>query len=73
MARASTSIEVYLESGKKRTVAGALDWPGWCRIGPDEAAALQALAAAGPRYAGALHGVGIAFHAPKDPSEVGSE
>jgi hypothetical protein len=68
MAGSSTSIEVYLEIGKKRTVAGALDWPGWCRIGRDEAAALQALADAGPRYARALHAVPLAFHAPADAS-----
>ena len=68
MAGLPTSVEVYLESGKQRTVAGALAWPGWCRIGRDEAGALQALAAAGPRYARVLHGTGIAFHAPADAS-----
>ena len=66
MPGSSTSIVVYLEIGKKRTVVGALDWPGWCRIGRDEAGALQALVAAGPRYAGALHAAGIPFHAPVD-------
>ncbi|MFO7622961.1 MAG: hypothetical protein R6V73_01305 [Anaerolineales bacterium] len=45
------SIEVYLEIGKKRTFAGALSWPGWCRSGKDEAAALQALCDYGKRYA----------------------
>src|SRR5512145_1085578 len=44
-------IDVYLEIGKKRTFAGALDWPGWCRSGRDEEAALQALLEYGPRYA----------------------
>ena len=42
MAQSSTPIEVYLEIGKKRTFAGALDWPGWCRGGRDEPSALQA-------------------------------
>ena len=68
MAPASNRIEVYLEVGRKRTVAGALDWPGWCRVGRDEAGTLQALADAGPRYARALHAAGITFHAPADAS-----
>jgi len=68
MSQSSNTIEVYLEVGKKRTFAGAIDWPGWCRIGRDEAAALQALAESGPRYARALHAAQIAFHAPADPS-----
>lgn len=45
------SFEVYLESGQKRTVAGVLDWPGWCRIGRDEDTALSALADYQARYA----------------------
>ena len=68
MAGLSTSVEVYLESGKQRTVAGAFDWPGWCRIGRDEDSALQALVDAGPRYARALHAVQLAFQPPADAS-----
>ncbi|MDQ2943781.1 MAG: hypothetical protein M3R21_08965 [Candidatus Dormibacteraeota bacterium] len=41
---------VYLEVGAKRTFASAADWPGWCRSGGDEQAALDALAAYAPRY-----------------------
>jgi hypothetical protein len=52
--RAMKPIDVYLEIGDKRTFAGALDWPGWCRSGRDEASALQALAEYGPRYARVL-------------------
>ena len=26
-------INVYLEVGKHRTIAAALEWPGWCRPG----------------------------------------
>ena len=70
MAHPSSDIAVYLEVGKKRTFAGALDWPGWCRVGRDEAGALQALAGAGPRYARALHAAGIAFEAPADTSAL---
>lgn len=42
---------VYLEVGRRRVFAGALDWPGWCRAGKTEAAALEALAAYADRYA----------------------
>lgn len=45
---------VYLEVGSKRTFAAAVDWPGWCRSGRDEATALQALLEYGPRYRGAV-------------------
>jgi hypothetical protein len=48
---ARTKIRVYLEVGGKRTFASAADWPGWCRSGSDERAALDALAAYAPRYA----------------------
>ena len=51
MARSSNQIDVYLEIGKKRTFAGVIDWPGWCRSGRDEGSALQALLEYGPRYA----------------------
>jgi hypothetical protein len=42
--------EVAIETGSKRVFAFALDWPGWCRSGKDEASALAALAAYAPRY-----------------------
>lgn len=61
-------IDVYLEIGQKRTLAGAIDWPGWCRAGRDEDAALQALCKSGPRYARILDQTGLAFKAPADPS-----
>ncbi len=48
---ANTKLRVYLEVGGKRTFASAADWPGWCRSGKDEQAALAALAAYAPRYA----------------------
>jgi hypothetical protein len=43
--------EVYLEVGDKRVFACAYDWPGWCRSGRGEGAALDALRAYQPRYA----------------------
>jgi hypothetical protein len=60
-------IEVYLEVGQKRTFAGALDWPGWCRSGRDEAAALAALVEYAPRYAKIFSRTKLAFTPPDDP------
>ena len=64
MTQSTDTINVYLETGKKRTFAGALDWPGWCRSGGDEPAALQALFEYGPRYAGVLRTAGLGFQVP---------
>ena len=50
-ANAGAPTSVYLEVGRTRTFASAADWPGWCRAGKDERAALEALAAYTPRYA----------------------
>ncbi len=50
MERNADKFDVYLEIGKKRTIAGAIEWPGWCRVGRDEDTALQALFDYGPRY-----------------------
>ena len=52
---------VYLEVGKRRVFASAADWPGWTRAGKDEKAALEALAAAAPRYAHAARAARIPF------------
>ena len=70
MKQSSHTINVYLEIGKKRTFAGALEWPGWCRIGRDEDAALQALAESGPRYGRILRAAQIPFEAPADTSAL---
>jgi hypothetical protein len=52
---------VYLEVGTKRVFACALDWPGWCRSGAGDAAALAALAAYAPRYAAVADRAGKRF------------
>jgi hypothetical protein len=70
MTRSSHTIDIYLEIGDKRTFAGAIEWPGWCRIGRDENSALQALVDSGPRYARVLHAAQIAFDAPADTSAL---
>ena len=68
MARSSNNIDVYLEIGNKRTFAGAIDWPGWCRSGRDEGSALQALFGYAPRYARVLRAARLGFRAPVDTS-----
>jgi hypothetical protein len=66
MVRAKDTLDVYLEIGKTRVFAGAIDWPGWCRSGRDKDSALAALLAAGPRYARVLRGTRLGFHPPLD-------
>jgi len=59
---------VYVEVGTRRVFAGAIDWPGWCRSGRDQDAALQALVDYGPRYRSAVGGAKRGFTAPSEPS-----
>ena len=59
------TVKVYVETGAKRTFAGAIDWPGWCRSGKDETSALQALFDYGPRYADVLRRSEVPFSPPK--------
>ncbi|HEV2235543.1 MAG TPA: hypothetical protein VGR57_02680 [Ktedonobacterales bacterium] len=66
MAHDDGAIAVHLEVGKTRNIALARDWPGWARGGRDEAAALRALVAYGPRYARVLQATPLTFHAPAD-------
>lgn len=63
----SSAVPVYLEVGTKRVFAAALDWPGWCRSGPDEDHALRTLLDYAPRYAKALSKAAHSFAAPADP------
>jgi hypothetical protein len=70
MTQATNQIDVYLEIGQTRTFAVALDWPGWCRSGHDQAAALQALYDYGPRYAAVLQPTPLGFRAPSEASAL---
>jgi hypothetical protein len=47
-------LAVYVETGAKRTFAGAIDWPGWTRAGRGEPEAIDTLLAYADRYAAAL-------------------
>src|SRR5919204_2054399 len=59
----TAATPVYLEVGAKRAFACALDWPGWCRAGKTPELALEALAAAAPRYAAVARRAGVRFPA----------
>lgn len=60
------SIKIFIEEGKKKTFAGSVDWPGWCRWDKDEQSALQSLLDYGPRYAQVLAGSDLVFSPPED-------
>jgi hypothetical protein len=55
------SIKIFVEEGRKKTFAGVIDWPGWCRWGRDGTSALDALVDYGPRYAQVFEGTGVEF------------
>ena len=64
MTRPNPEVDVYLEIGQKKVIAGAVEWPGWCRSARSEEEALQALLDYGPRYATAVNPTGSAFQPP---------
>ena len=64
MTSGEIKYEVYLELGKKKIFAGAVDWPGWSRSGPTDQAALETLVYYAPRYAAALNNSGLEFRPP---------
>jgi hypothetical protein len=61
--------KVYVEATPRRAFACAVEWPGWCRGGPDPEAAIEALIAYAERYKEAM-GRAASFTPPKDRSEV---
>ncbi|WP_236003567.1 DinB family protein [Nonomuraea antri] len=60
---------VYLELGPKKVFACSIDWPGWCRIGKGEEAALDRLMTYVPRYRRVAERAGLSFE-PGDPEVV---
>lgn len=58
---ASRRIAACLEVTPSQTVASALDWPGWCRPGRDEGAAMNALAGYAERYARVAEHAGVSL------------
>jgi len=61
---------VYLELGDKKVFACSIDYPGWCRAGKDEHAALEALAAYADRYAEVAKEAKVQFAAKAPELEV---
>jgi hypothetical protein len=61
---------IYLESGRRKVLAGAIHWPGWCRFSRDEARAIQALLDAAPRYSQILKGINFGFLPPQEESDL---
>ena len=59
---------IYLESGKARTFACAVDWPGWCRVARGDDAAIATLEGYRPRYAMVAQEAGVAFPSATDVS-----
>ncbi|TAN34552.1 hypothetical protein EPN29_02700 [bacterium] len=64
----SAATRVYIERGAKRVFASAVEWPGWCRAGRDEKAALDALAACAARYTPVAEIAGLEF-----PADAGGD
>ena len=57
----SGRVAVFLEVTPEQAVASALDWPGWCRAGRDDDAALETLASYAGRYAPVAAHAGVSF------------
>lgn len=53
--------EIYVELGGKKAIAWSLEWPGWCRIGRSEEAAVQALIETEARYQLIAQRAGLSF------------
>ena len=61
-------LRVAIEAGPRRTFATALDWPGWCRGGKNELAAIDALLAYAPRYGAVVARAGLTL--PDEPVPI---
>jgi hypothetical protein len=70
MPKTGKKVQAFLEKGQKKVFAGTAPWPGWYGQGKTEAAALEALVDAGPRYARALTGTQLGFKAPKETGAI---
>ena len=57
----SGRVAVFLEVTPEQALASALDWPGWCRAGRDDDAALETLASYAGRYAPVAAHAGVSF------------
>lgn len=62
-------MDVYLETGPKKSFACAIDWPGYCRSGKTDGEALEALTLYGDRYLAAV-GPASGFSAPSSAGDL---
>jgi hypothetical protein len=60
----TTLVAVYLEVTRRRSFAGAVEWPGWCRSGKTPEDALEALVAYADRYAAVISRSRLGFERP---------
>jgi len=67
--RTSKQVSIYLEKAPKRSIAGALEWPGWCRSGKTTNEALSNLLQSGPRYALTIRTIDLSFRAPENAAD----
>jgi hypothetical protein len=65
----SQRIPVAIEAAPKKAFATAVDWPGWSRSGKTPELALEALAAAAPRYAAVAELAGEPFASGVQPGD----
>jgi hypothetical protein len=63
-------IQVYVEVTPKRTFAGAVEWPGWCRSGKTPDDALQALVDYADRYASVIGRSRLGFAPPRSVDDL---
>ena len=63
-------LPVYLEVTRKRTFAGATEWPGWCRSGKTPEEALDALVAYADRYAAVISRSRLGFEKPSSVDDL---
>jgi hypothetical protein len=63
-------IPVYLEVTRKRTFAGAVEWPGWCRSAKTPELALEALVAYADRYAAVVSRSRLGFERPRSVDDL---
>ena len=61
-----TTLHVYLEQGRQKVFANALDWPGWSRWAKTDEAALDELLAYSERYGEVAVRAGVRLPAARD-------
>lgn len=66
----SGRVPVYLEVTRKRTFAGAIEWPGWCRAGKTPEDALEALVTYADRYASVISRSRLGFEKPSSVDDL---